>query len=268
VSAPHGVLPGYRLRRLLHRGHSFDVYDAWSEERACPVVVKRARPGATPAAQRRLVREGTLLRRLTHPHLVRAYEVVREPRVSVVLETLPGQTLGHLFHEAGPLPVADVAELGSQLAAVVGYLHRHDLIHADLKPGNATVSDGLVRLIDLSLARAPGLWRSDSGTPGYISPEQARRQRISPATDVWGIGLVLLEAASGDDPFPVGTAGYDEEHGPLASPEPLRARRRVPRSFADLVDGMTSFNPADRPSVAEVLSGLQPFRRTATDDAG
>lgn len=249
------ALPGYRLERLLHRGRSFEIYQAWSVARDCCVVVKRARPAAQSTAARRLLAEGRLLTRLTHPHLVRAYEVQRTPRPSVVLETLPGRTLGHLFGD-GPLPPRDVVMLGRQLTSVVSYLHAEGVIHADLKPGNATVSCGLVRVIDLSLAQPPGPWRTRAGTPGYLAPEQATQQVVGPATDVWGLGLLLLEAASGDDPYPVGCPEYDEGRGPVQAPRPLRRRRRTSRELSDLIEAMTQVSPAERMSLAQVRTEL------------
>lgn len=250
------ALPGYRLRRLIHRGKSFEVYDAWSDERDCPVVIKRVRPSAEEASSRRLITEGRRLAARTHPHLVRAYEVIREPRATVVLETLPGETLGHLFEDRGPLSAADVLQMGRQLVSVTSYLHTTGIIHADLKPGNATVSSGLVRLIDLSLAQAPGRWRRSAGTPGYLSPEQARLESVSEATDVWGLGLLLLEAASGEDPFPVGCPEYDEGVGPVASPAPLNKRRRMPAALSGLIAEMTRMDPHDRPAMADVRSAI------------
>ena len=249
------ALPGYRLDHLIHRGNSFEVYAAWSLERDCPVVVKRARPAAEQQAIRRLLAEGRLLTRLTHPHLVRAYEVHREPRPAVVLETLPGRTLGHLFDD-GPIPAPDVVMLGRQLVSVLSYLHGCGIVHGDLKPGNATVHAGLVRVIDLSLAQRPGRWRRPAGTPGYLAPEQARRADVGPATDVWGLGLLLLEAASGDDPFPVGCPEYDEDIGPVAAPRPLRLRRRAPRALSDLLAAMTALDPQARPALAQVRAEL------------
>ena len=249
------AMPGYRLDRLIHRGHSFEVYAAWSLDRDCPVVIKRARTGAEDQAVRRLMREGRLLRDMSHPHLVRAYEVHRDPRPAVVLETLPGRTLGHLFDD-GPLPVRDVVMLGRQLASVLGYLHARDIVHADLKPGNATVSDGLVRVMDLSLAQRPGPWRRAAGTPGYLAPEQAARATVTPATDVWALGLLLLEAASGQDPYPVGCPEYDEDAGPLHAPEPLRRRRRAPRTLGELIESMTQIDLDARPPLGAVRASL------------
>jgi serine/threonine protein kinase len=250
------AMPGYRLRRLIQRGRCYEVFDAWSDERDSPVVIKRARPGADPASGRILVREGRRLLTLTHPHLVRAYEVYLQPRPAIVLETLPGQTLGHLFHERGPLPPADVVQLGRQMVSVLSYLHTKNLVHADVKPENATVSDGLVKVIDLSLAQAPGRWRRRAGTPGYLAPEQARAGIVTAATDVWGLGLVLLEAACGEDPYPVGCAEYEEGVGPSHSPLSLRQRRRTPRALSDLLDEMTQIDPSRRPPMTLVRSEL------------
>lgn len=249
-------LKGYQLRALVHEGRSFEVYEAWSEERECPVVVKRSRAGASQEARERLLHEGTVLVSLTHPHLVRAYEVHAEPRVSVVLETLPGQTLGRLFEEHAPLQARDVAELGRQLASVLCYLHHHDLVHADIKPANVVSTGGVVRLIDLSLAGTQRVWDSSSGTPGYLSPEQASRGLVTSATDVWGLGLLLLEAISGRDPYPVGDSRYLEGYGPIRPPRPLRRSRRVPPELAVLIERMTALDPADRPDLSSVRAVL------------
>ena len=250
------VMPGYRLRRLIQRGTHYDVYDAWSDERDSPVVVKRLRPTADMSRGRVLLREGRRLLALTHPHLVRVYEIHARPRPAIVLETLPGRTLGQLFRDTGPLPSADVAQLGRQVVSALGYLHTNGLVHADLKPENAIASDGLVKLIDLSLAQPPGRWNRRAGTPGYLSPEQAGRRRVTPATDVWGLGLLLLEAASGEDPYPVGCAEYEEGIGPHLPPLPLRRRRRAPRALSDLLEAMTQIDPGSRPCLAIVRSAL------------
>ncbi len=249
-------LPGYELRDLVHEGRSFEVYEAWSAERECPVVVKRSRAGASQEARDRLLHEGTVLTSLTHPHLVRAYEVHADPPVSVVLETLPGETLGHLFDEHAPLQARDVAEMGRQLASVVGYLHHHGLVHGDIKPANAVRTGGVVRLIDLSLAGPQRIWDSSSGTPGYLSPEQAAHGLVTSATDVWGLGLLLLEALSGRDPYPVDDPRYREGYGPVRPPRPLRRSRRVPAELAALIGRMTALDPAERPDLRSVRAVL------------
>jgi serine/threonine protein kinase len=79
---------------------------------------------------------------------------------------------------------------------------------------------------------------------------------VTPATDVWGLGLVLLEAACGEDPYPVGCPDYDEAVGPCRSPVPLRQRRRAPRTLSDLLEAMTQIDPSRRPPMTSVRSAL------------
>ena len=137
------LAPGYRVVEHISRGRPLDVYDAWSEARRTRCVAKRLRPDCADdaSARRRLLAEGRLLRRLSHPHLVRAYEVIARPEPTVILEPLPGDTLDHLVHEgSGRLPAAAVAGLGRQLASAVAYLHGEGVLHLELKPSNIDVA--------------------------------------------------------------------------------------------------------------------------------
>lgn len=157
-----------------------------------PSRAKTLRPdrATEPHLRRRLLREGRLLRHLTHPHIVRAYDVLTEPAPVVVLETLTGATLSALIDERRwrQLPVRQVALLGVQLASALRYLHANKVVHCDLKPGNVIAEAGRAKVIDLSLARRPGRGRQGAGTRDYMAPEQARGEWISTATDVWGLG--------------------------------------------------------------------------------
>ncbi len=184
--------PDLQVVTHLSRGKALDVYDAWSFSRACRVVAKTLRPdrATEPHLRRRLLREGRLLRHLTHPHIVRAYDVLTEPAPVVVLETLTGATLSALIDERRwrQLPVRQVALLGVQLASALRYLHANKVVHCDLKPGNVIAEAGRAKVIDLSLARRPGRGRQGAGTRDYMAPEQARGEWISTATDVWGLG--------------------------------------------------------------------------------
>jgi serine/threonine protein kinase len=204
------LAPGYRVIAHLHRGARLDVYDGWSVERDSRVVLKTLRPdrAGEKAAASALAREGRLLRRFTHPHLVRAYEVTRTMdglRPVVVLETLGGETLSHLLHrlhdEGQRLDPFEVAVLGQQLASALAYLHRHGWLHLDLKPANIIVVGGSARLIDLSIARRPGRSRPGTGTIEYLSPEQARGGHLTASADVWGLGAVLFAALVGEPPY-------------------------------------------------------------------
>jgi serine/threonine protein kinase len=250
------VAPGYEVFAPLSRGRALDVYDAWSLERECPCIVKVARPDRRePRVRRRLVREGELLLELAHPHIVRAYELRRRPRTALVLETLSGETVEHLIHaRSRRLAVGDVAHLGIQICSAIGYLHWRGYLHMDLKPSNVIVQGGQARVIDLSLARRPGPIRRGLGSPPYLAPEQARGGQATTATDVWGIGATLYEAATGARPFPDATHGSFPQRDRRAPA--VKEHRRVPRGFAETIDACLSPDPSERPSVDELASRL------------
>jgi serine/threonine protein kinase len=266
------LAPGYRVLGHMSRGNRLDVYDGWSVERDSRCVLKTLRPDRAdePSARRALLLEGRLLRRLTHPHLVRAYDIASAPdgRPVLVLETLGGETLSHLLHrlrDAGQrIAPAEVAELGRQLCSVVGYLHRQGVLHRDIKPGNIVADGGRAKLIDLSLVRKPGRCRAGAGTFEYMAPEQARGGPVTAAADVWGIGAVLFAALADQPPFgyadwtdDVGGAIDDPGYPQLARRAPLLAQvHHVPQELALLVDSCLEPEPTARPAVAELTAGF------------
>jgi len=247
---------GYEVLGHLARGQALDVYDAWSLDRDCRCVAKLVRPDRQgPRVRRRLVREGELLLELSHPHIVRAYELRRRPRTVLILETLGGQTAEHMIHSASRrLAIADVAHLGVQVCSAIGYLHGHGFLHLDLKPSNVIVQDGQARVIDLSLARRAGPVPRGMGSPPYLAPEQARGARTDAATDVWGIGAVLYEAATGMRPFP---EARQRTYPQAARRAPsVAASRRAPADFTRVIDACLAPVQSDRPTVGQLADEL------------
>jgi len=243
------LAPGYVVEAHLSRNQVLDVYEVWSAERDCRCVAKVLRPDCRTHARRRerLEREGQLLLELTHPHLVRAYEVLREPELAVVLETLGGERLDvTIAYGARRMAAVEVAELGVQLCSAVGYLHRHGWLHLDLKPTNVIVDLGIAKLFDLSLARRPGPGKPGYGTAGYRSPEQMAGTAFTEATDVFGLGGVLYEAATRRSP--------DAGRGDGRGPDPVRIHRRLPGPLAAAIDAALAEAPADRPAVRELAA--------------
>ncbi|MGH2953867.1 MAG: serine/threonine-protein kinase [Solirubrobacterales bacterium] len=270
--------PGYEVIEHLSRGRRLDVYDAWSAERGCRCVIKALRPERAHEATARelLVREGRLLERLGHPHLVRAYETLLDPAPMIVLETLGGQTLAHMIEEEQrPLAPVELGHLGLHLGSAVGYLHRNGFLHLDLKPSNVVADGGRAKLIDLSLARPPGPAPAGIGTWCYLAPEQASGGELGPAADVWGIGVVLFEAATGqpafDDPghesddLPstdadgsMTWASYDGDYPQLERRAPRVANvAPAPPAIAELIDGCLEPAPEDRPPLDRLLGELE-----------
>jgi eukaryotic-like serine/threonine-protein kinase len=197
---PFSLAPGLEVIEHLSRTRRLDTYEAWSAERACSCIVKALRPDrrGDPRAWAALLAEGRLLTELAHPNIVRGYELITDPEPIVVMETLGGETLAHLIaRQPDGLDPEDVAWLGLHLASALGYLHGRGVLHLDVKPANVIAEAGRAKLIDLSLARAPGRYRAGLGTWCNLSPQQARGDELGPAADVWGLGTVLHEAAIG-----------------------------------------------------------------------
>jgi eukaryotic-like serine/threonine-protein kinase len=269
--------PGYETLEHLRRGHDLDVYDVWSEERACRCVIKAVRADRLDrdGPRERLLAEGRLLQRLTHPHIVRAYEVIEEPVPMVVMETLAGETLGHMIEEREvELSAAELAQLGLHLCSAIRYLHRNGVLHLDLKPSNVIAECGRAKLIDLSVARPPGPAHPGIGTHWYMSPEQARGGELGAAADVWGIGAVLFEAATGEPAFDDPDASDEDDDWDESASESLDegdypqltapARRidelrPLPTELVDLVAACLEPEPQRRPRVDELMRALEPL---------
>jgi len=270
------VAPGYTVLEHLRRGEDFDAYEAWSSARYSRCFVKTPRPDRADRAsvRRSLVREGRLLLAACHPHLVRAY-ALHAPRgaaPALVLEALPGPSLKDVLAEHGRLPVTTLGHLAVHLCSATRYLHDRGHLHLDIKPSNVVISGGVARLVDLGLSRSPGPCRAGVGTARSMAPEQARGELLGAATDVWGIGLVLYEAATGHRPFGDGDDAWtcscgdaecdwrEPRYPQLERRAPrVRARRRLPVEAATVIDACLAPRPADRPSLDVVdvaLAGL------------
>ena len=252
------VARGYRVIAHLARGRALDVYDVWSEDRYALCVAKTLRPDRRDdtGARRRLRREGRTILSLTHPHIVRGYELIERPAPVLVLEALTGATLGYILDtRPRPLPTRDLVFLGLQLCSAIRYLHAHGMLHLDLKPSNVISEEGLVKLIDLSVARPPGRARAGVGTRQYLSPEQARGGVLDEQADVWGLGAVLFAAATGRRPF----YGLDDDtqYPQLDTRAPrVSTFRRLPAELAGAIDACLEPTPTDRPGVAELFDAL------------
>ena len=258
LPAGEWLAPDYEVVEHLSRGRVLDVYDVWSEERACRCVAKVLRPDRLEDRKwkNRLLREGRILKRLTHLHLVRAYEVLQEPRLIVILETLTGDTVECIISTQGlrRMPVGDIVYLGLHLCSAIPYLHRQGILHLDLKPSNVISNLGVAKVLDLSIARPPGRVRGGAGTRQYMAPEQARGGLVSPKADVWGIGVVLFEATTGRRPF---EALEGKRYQQLERRADLvRAHRRAPAALATVIDRCLEPEPEKRPTVDELADVL------------
>jgi serine/threonine protein kinase len=251
------IAPGYQVLEHLGRSRWLDIYAVWSMKRECRCIAKAPRRDRVehPRPRHELLNEGRLLKRLSHPHIVRAYEVVREPAPVVILEALQGATLADVIKMRDRLPDAeDVAYLGLHLCSAMHYLHGQGYLHLDLKPANVINHFGVAKVIDLSNARRPGRARRQVGTEMYMSPEQILRRALTPATDVWGIGTVLFHYVAGRSPFEARNGNGHDQLNRRA--DPVVVHRSLPDELARAVDGCLEPDPQDRPTVAELGEAL------------
>lgn len=255
--------------RLLGGGNAYEAYLAFDEVTYSPVVVKVVRPAqvSDEGTLRGLRREVEALDRTNHPALVRSLRAeTGGERPHVVLEQLDGPRLSTLVRKYGPLEPAQYLALGLEVAAALHYLHRQGFVHLDVKPSNIIVG-APAKLIDLSVARTveeAAALRYPIGTDAYMAPEQTDPPRTGspgPASDVWGLGAVLFEAAAGFPAFDDGDPDHDdvEERFPQLVDEPRLLPEFVPDDVAKLVGSMLSPRPEERPTPAEVADALGPI---------
>jgi serine/threonine protein kinase len=228
----------------------------------------------SPEILARFRREIAIVSRLEHLNLVRALDVLQtRTRWYLVLEYVPGQDLGAVVKERGPLPVVDAADYALQAARGLAYAHGQGVVHRDLKPCNLLrTPEGVVKLTDLGLARfysgndAKDLTMRGAclGTPEFMAPEQAEDARsVGPRSDLYSLGATLFHLLTGE--LHLSGSTYLNKLQALLTAVPRRlaeVRPDVPAALADLVDRLRARDPADRPSSAdEVVAELEPFAR-------
>ncbi|MER6915800.1 bifunctional serine/threonine-protein kinase/ABC transporter substrate-binding protein [Streptomyces sp. NPDC000594] len=209
------TIAGFRLVGRLGAGGMGVVYLARTPGGALAALkVIRAEHAADPGFRARFRREAESARRITGPWVVRVTGA--DPEASepwLATEFVPGPSLVEAVAAEGPLPETAVRVLGGRLAEALTAVHRAGLVHRDVKPGNVLLALDGPRLIDFGIARSAGataLTATDAmiGSPGYLSPEQARpagAAGIGPASDVFSLGCVLAYASTGRRPFGTGT---------------------------------------------------------------
>jgi serine/threonine protein kinase len=248
-----------------------DVHRATDTVLEREVAVKLLRMHAATERDRARFRdEAQLVAALDHPYLVAVLDAgVSEDDVPfLVMELVEGNSLAQHLAE-GPLPAALTASIGAELAAVLGYVHDRDIVHRDIKPGNIMIGpDGHVRLADFGIARMLGdstghtMTGATIGTAAYIAPEQVRGDPVSPASDVYSLGLVLLEALTGRRAYtgaPLEAAMARLHAAPLIPTS-------LPTGWPAQLSRMTTIEPTERPHVKEVAETLDLLCKQSADD--
>ena len=263
VDQPTLLQDRYRLEHVLARGGMAEVWAAWDERLARPVAVKLLRADLTHRIdiRDRLRREARAAARLDHPGVVRVFDVGEVDGVPfLVMERLPGETLADRYR-AGEVDDAWLLQSAVDIAEALAIAHESGVIHRDIKPGNIMLTEaGEARLGDFGIATSLDLDGDATttglilGTPSYLAPERIEGAPATPATDIYGLGVVLYEGFSGRRPFsgesPVAVAKSVLED---AAPPLSQLRADLPATLTRAIDRAISRVPDHRPASARAF---------------
>ncbi len=259
----------YRLRELLGRGASSEVYAAEHASYG-DVAVKLLRPelAEDAAAIEALVEEGARVRAIDHPNVVRVLDVgVDGTGCYLVMERVRGEPLSARLSREGRLAEAEVRRLGAELAEGVAAAHVRGIIHRDLKPANVMLDGARPKIVDFGISKYLGARSAVTtgrviGTLAYMAPEQLTSGMIAPCTDIWALGVILFEAIAGRHPFD----NFDDGRWAQLVDEPARVSSivtAVSPELDDLLARCLAREPARRPAADELARLL---RGDATSD--
>ncbi|RKZ11938.1 hypothetical protein DRQ53_01860 [bacterium] len=214
------TLGNYEILGELGRGGMGEVYRARDTrlQREVAIKVLPKDIAQDPEVQQRFSREAQTISSLNHPHICVLHDVGEHEGIHyLVMELVDGLTLTQAL-EKGPLPIADTLKYGAQISDALDRAHRAGVIHRDLKPGNVMITKSGAKLMDFGLARA-----ARTGTPGdatvamsqealtaegtivgtyqYMAPEQLEGKEVDQRSDLWALGCVLHEMATGARAF-------------------------------------------------------------------
>ena len=269
----------YELEELCGTGGMSTVFRAHDRqlERRVAIKILHEHYADDPEYLERFRREARAVAKLSHPNIVTVIDRGDDGgRQFIVFEHVEGENLKELVVRSGRLPVRRALELALDVAGGLAFAHDHGLVHRDVKPQNVLLSrEGEVKVTDFGIARSlhveHGVTQTGTvlGTGEYLAPEQASGKQVSPATDVYSLGVVLWELLAGDVPF-VGENFVAVALRHVNEPPPsLRERRPdvTPRLEA-AVDRALAKDPARRfPSMAAFAKELRACLAEVEGDA-
>lgn len=267
-----GHIGKIRIDELIAHGGMGDVYAGVNEVLERPVAIKIIKSSLRFSAARRsaFLNEAKLLSSLQHPNICQVYDFFEDhDRDVLVLELIRGQTLRERLQQDS---VNNKLEVLQQICAALVAAHERGISHHDLKPENVMItSSGEVKVLDFGLAKNEqpkshatanddgGPSTAIAGTPGYMSPEQARGETSSSASDVWSLGIIAFELFTGNKPFPKDLSTIELIDRTRSGN--LDLAFNLPAAESQLLNAMLSMEAENRPSAREVLSQLNGIER-------
>jgi len=264
VIAAGTVIDGrYRVLAKLGSGGMADVYLAQDELLGRQVAVKvlQDRFAGDQEFVERFRREASAAASLSHPNVVAIFDRGSwDGTYYIAMEYLPGKTLKEVIREQGPMPPGEAIEIAIQVLRAAAYAHRHGVIHRDLKPHNIILAEeGRVVVTDFGIARAASdgeITQAGSimGTAQYLSPEQAEGGRVSEASDIYAVGILLYELLTGTVPFQGESAvAVALQHLSAPPKRPSLLNPAVPPELDRIVLKALAKDPAQRFPTAEAF---------------
>ncbi len=266
--APGSMLASrYRLVRMLGRGGMADVYEASDMRLGRSVAVKIFRQHTELSGnEARQQREIQVLARLQHPNIVSVFDAGTQDGSSfVVMQLIDGATLATRITTSA-LDLAGVRHVGAAVADALTYVHSAGMVHRDVKPANILCGSsghvyladfGIVRLVDATHLTGQGT----IGTVSYLSPEQVRGEDVDASTDIYSLGLVLLECLTGKPEYP----GSSAEAAVARLTRPPHVPSTLPPDWSELLTAMTSPDGMNRPPASDVVKALRELSTSPAD---
>jgi eukaryotic-like serine/threonine-protein kinase len=265
------VLGGrYRLLELLGQGGMARIYRGHDNQLDRDVAVKLLRPeyGRDPDFGSRFRHEAQAAASLNHPNIVSVYDYGQDAAGPfIVMELVDGEDLASILKRSGALPPRQAARITAETARALQAAHQRGIVHRDVKPGNIMIDrDGRVKVTDFGIARAiaeaqmtlPG---TTLGSVHYFSPEQARGDQATPASDIYSLGIVLYELLTGHRPWEADSAAavaMARLAGP--PPDPASVRSGIPTDLVAIDRKALATEPADRwTSASSFAAALEAF---------
>lgn len=261
-----GTLGEYQIQKVIGQGGMGIVFRALDPKLNRIVAIKVMSPllAVNPNARKRFLREAQAAAAVSHPHIVTIHAVDEAQLPYLVMEFVVGQSLQEKLDKVGSLKVTEILRIGSQIAEGLAAAHKQGLIHRDIKPANILLENGVerVKITDFGLARAVDdvtITKTGevSGTPQYMSPEQASGDHVDQRSDLFSLGAVMYAMCTGRSPFRASNLVAVVRRVCDDTPRPIQdVNEEIPDWLVEIIDCLLEKRPENRLQTAHEVAEL------------